>query len=286
VRSRLATGRYRWAAVSCLIAAGFTGCGWSGGADPTAGNSGMSAQADLAPLTVAQVRALPERDPVSAIVRLWFWVQWGSASHVTAAYDPAVVRLVGARRLTSRFVTQRPNFLGFRPHVVSRVERGDRASVGVAGQGHRVGPYIGFNLRRVGARWLITHDTFLWNNVNVVARLAAQAPIRTTARSPRSAITRFARWVQVGSIPRIIGAYDPAAVRSLGAITIVRAYAGERQTFRLSHLGVVTRARRRDSAFVSLLGRGGGIAPFEIGFGLSRARGSWAITEDTLVHKP
>src|SRR5439155_10042868 len=101
----------RWAAALFLIGAGLGGCGGSDGANPPAGNSGVSASQDLAPLTVAQIRRVPQTDPFSAVVRLWFWVQWGSAPNLVGAYDPTVVRVAGPANLASVYAGQRATFL-------------------------------------------------------------------------------------------------------------------------------------------------------------------------------
>ena len=293
-----------------LIGAGLGGCGGSDGANPPAGNSGVSASQDLAPLTVAQIRRVPQTDPFSAVVRLWFWAQWGSAPNLVGAYDPTVVRVAGPANLASVYAAQRATFLSYRPRLIARIQSGSRAFVAVEGRGPGVNPLpIGFDLRRVGTRWLITHDTFVENLLadtvtaradpdplrtkhpavyvkrgeTVADRFRALFPAPARQRVPASAVLRFWYWIHWGSTPNIVGAYDPTVVRLLGATDIALAYAKQRPTLMLYKLTVTSNARRGNRAFVGVEGRGPNVKPLRIGFDLRRIATGWVITHDSYL---
>ena len=229
---------------------------------------------------------------------------------MVAAYDPAAVRVAGPANLASVYASQRPTFLTYKPRLIARIQRGTRAFVGVQGRGPGVPPLpIGFDLRRVGTRWLITHDTFVEGLLTgAVSSRADPDPLRTKhpapyvkrgeavtdgfravlpapARQsdPARAVLRLWYWIHWGSTPNIVGAYDPAVVRVLGAADIARAYAGQLPTLKLYTLRVTSRAQRGNRAFLGVEGRGPNLRPLRIGFDLRRIGTGWVITYDSYL---
>lgn len=141
----------------------------------------MSAPQTGAPLTLAQVARIPQADPASTVMRLWFWAQWGSFPNVAASYDPRVIQIAGPQGFFQVFVIQRSTLLQFHPRVTAVTIRGPTAFVAVVGEAAGVKPYYtSFDLRRVSNVWLITHDTLLEGTLpSAIAGLLDPNPVRT-----------------------------------------------------------------------------------------------------------
>lgn len=146
--------------LAACLAVSLVGCGTA--QSVAAGASGVSAPRQLTPLTLAQVGKIPEGNPASTVMRLWFWGQWGSMPNVLASYDPGTVRITGSRDIFQVYTIQRSTLLEFRPQIVDESTRGFTAFVAVQGKASGQKPYqASFDLRRVGRAWFITHDSLL-----------------------------------------------------------------------------------------------------------------------------
>lgn len=146
-----------------------------------AGASGVSAPSANAPLTLANVAELPQSNPASTVLRLWFWGQWGSLPSVAALYDPGTLRIAGEQSIFHVFTIQRSTLLAYRPQVVDDAVRGTTAFVAVQGHLSSQTPFsASFDLRRVGPTWLITHDSMLEGVLpTAVAGLVDPDPLRS-----------------------------------------------------------------------------------------------------------
>lgn len=115
------------------------------------------------PLSLDDVAKHEPGSPTAAIVRLWYWGQWGSAPNIIQAYDPAVVRLLGAADMAGAYSAQRANMVSARLRIVGE-------SPGIAGTSvvtlqalrtNTAPEQYSFTLKRKGGRWVVVFDTLL-----------------------------------------------------------------------------------------------------------------------------
>ena len=94
--------------------------------------------ADPAPLSLEDLSAVPTGSASEAVLRLWYWAQWGSPPNIIAAYSPEVVSGLGAVNIAGAYSLKRAGMVSSRPRIAGEV-RGD------AGPSSR--------WRRCGATW-------------------------------------------------------------------------------------------------------------------------------------
>jgi hypothetical protein len=159
---RAATAALALAALGSLPACGGDDRIVRTGPDPARVKANGMLDADPAPLTLAEVAKLPRRSPQEAVLRLYFWGQWGSAPNAVGAYDRSIVRAYGAPAIVHAFAYQRSGLLASRPRIAG-VTRTGLGSVVTVDLFSRVAPpqHDSFLLRRHGDRWAIVYDTLL-----------------------------------------------------------------------------------------------------------------------------
>lgn len=115
------------------------------------------------PLTFDQVSRRDKDTPRNAVLRLWFWAQWGSAPNVVGMYDSRVRTLLSQKNISGVYALLRGTLVELRPRSVSVVLRKrNLAFLTVEARGRSGGPVRhSFLLRRSGETWLILHDTLL-----------------------------------------------------------------------------------------------------------------------------
>jgi hypothetical protein len=119
------------------------------------------------PLTYAQVTRVGENTPAGAVLKLWFWAQWGSAPNVVAMYDRRVVQSLGARNISGVYSWLRGTLVELRPRIVGDIRaRRNRAFIAVEARAAGSDPArYAFLLRRTGEGWVVIHDTLLQDSL-------------------------------------------------------------------------------------------------------------------------
>jgi hypothetical protein len=104
----------------------------------------------------------PGGSAARAVMRLWFWAQWGSLPNVVAAYDPEVVERVGSEDIASTYTLNRSTYISSRPRIVD-VSTGRRGTVVHVEALRRNAPpqRSSFTLRRRDGYWYVVFDTVL-----------------------------------------------------------------------------------------------------------------------------
>ena len=115
------------------------------------------------PLSLADVAQERKGTPAEAVMKLWFWAQWGSSPNIIASYHPAVVRRLGSADIAGAYAMKRASMLQTRPRFVD-VSKAASGDVVVTLEGLQVNtppqPYS-FTLRRVAGQWMVIFDTLL-----------------------------------------------------------------------------------------------------------------------------
>jgi hypothetical protein len=117
---------------------------------------------DPKPLTLADVRDMPEGSAQRTVMELFFWSQWGSAPNIVAAYSPAVVGFVGVLNLAGAYAGKRASLLASLPRIINTVPTRLGSTVNVELLRRNLPPERqSFALQREGGRWRIVFDTLL-----------------------------------------------------------------------------------------------------------------------------
>lgn len=115
------------------------------------------------PLSLDEVARTGRGSPSRAVMHLWYWGQWGSTPNIISAYDPTVVRRVGAGDTAGAYSNIRASLLASRPRIVD-VSRGvdGLAFVSLEALSKNAPPEpYSFTLRKSGGRWVVVYDTLL-----------------------------------------------------------------------------------------------------------------------------
>ena len=114
------------------------------------------------PLSVEDLERLPGGSAQSAVVRLWFYVQWGDSSSTARFYDPRVLRTIGDATVAGAYSLRRLEMLDSRPRVRSETRNaaGTLVTVDVLTTSAPPRPEF-FLLRHRAVGWRIVYDSLL-----------------------------------------------------------------------------------------------------------------------------
>jgi hypothetical protein len=155
---------------------------------PTQQRSDDGLTATPNPLTLDALRRAHPGSASEAVLRLWFWAQWAGSASVLSAYDPRVVKGVGAGRIVTAYRSVQASLAQTEPQVVEE-------SVGPAGtvvtvraltEGHPPSDYS-FTLWKVKGSWYITYDTLL-DNALAAPNQAMPTPVGKEQNPPPAAV--------------------------------------------------------------------------------------------------
>jgi hypothetical protein len=162
----------RWRVVAAIVAlvvvaaaSVFAGARLKRDADPVAADRARpdgSLVVEPRPLTLREVEATEDGSPEEAVMRLWYWAQWGSLPNVASAYAREVVKAVGADDIVGAYGRERPTLVVTKPRIVDSETAPAGTIVTVEGQIRDAAPRpYSFTLRRQGGNWYVYHDTLL-----------------------------------------------------------------------------------------------------------------------------
>jgi hypothetical protein len=130
--------------------------------------------ADPRPLSLEDLSAVPTGSASEAVLRLWYWGQWGSPPNVVAAYAPEVVSGLGAANIAGAYSLKRASMVASRPRITGEV-RGERGTVvTLEAQRRNTQPeHYAYTLERVNGGWLVRFDTLLESAIAAWAQVDA-----------------------------------------------------------------------------------------------------------------
>jgi hypothetical protein len=170
------------AALSAALA--LVGCG--GGA----GDQRPLAQASIADQTRALERQLVSdqdiarraaRSPQRAFLKYWSAVQYGDMRGALLAFDPRLVRVVGAEDLASALRNAAPLYRTAKPDVRHAVVQGDTATIRYLAPTQRAGGRItplSVALQRIGGAWRIVYSSALDDELRIAVQQDVQDRIK------------------------------------------------------------------------------------------------------------
>jgi hypothetical protein len=152
------------------------------------------------PLTLADIEKAPPGSATAAVLRLWYWGEWGSVPNILGAYQPAVIRALTAEDVAGAYALWRNSLQTGRPEVISEL-KGPRGSVVELRVRRRDSPpqNYSFTLRRAGKTWYVLYDTLLETAIQSYVQLL-------TLRDPRAKPTPAAVRAGVAAVRRFRGA--------------------------------------------------------------------------------
>ena len=178
----------------------------------TRADGSLTSQPD--PLSLEDVQKQRRGTPAEAVMKLWYWAQWGSSPNIIAAYHPAVVRRLGSADIAGSYAGQRASLLAAQPRIVNVVPGRDETSV-VTLDALRVNlppEHYSFTVRKVGTEWFVVFDTLLESGITAYVQFrntpnpdsksvpaAAKRAGLAAARSYRVAF--LCRGIQSGTLP-------------------------------------------------------------------------------------
>ena len=114
------------------------------------------------PLRLADLRSERTGSPQEALLRLFYWAQWGSAPNVASAYDPTIRKRVGVTRIVGAYSQQRASLATSRLRFVESTETSAGTLVSLELL-RADGPPArhSFLLRRRDGNWRVIFDTLL-----------------------------------------------------------------------------------------------------------------------------
>ena len=125
-------------------------------------NRDRSLAVDPRPLTLDDVAAGAEGPAPEAVLRTWFFAQWGGLPVVVASYLPAVVDRVGAANVAGAYELQRGLLVSSHPRILAESVTDEGVIVTVEVQRRNESPQQhSYTLTRRHDRWYIVFDTVL-----------------------------------------------------------------------------------------------------------------------------
>lgn len=114
------------------------------------------------PLSLDDVAQAGVDTPSGAVLRLWYWSQWGAFPNVVAAYHPGVVRKVGDEVITRAYGIRRGEMIASRPRILEAIAGRSATLVTVEALRKNLPPQrFAFTLRATHGRWHVLFDTLL-----------------------------------------------------------------------------------------------------------------------------
>lgn len=185
----------RAAALCLIVVFALAGCGEDGSTKSERAGGGSGTQASGGrlssapdPLTIEDVRKVPQGTAQATVLRILFWAQWGNLPALVDAYDRRVVQRVGASEFTGAFAWLRPRLSSTRFRLLSARRSGDNVFVGLELATTDAAPTReGFVTRRVDGRWRVVYDTLLDQGLKgYVASITATSPRAPNAKALRA----------------------------------------------------------------------------------------------------
>jgi hypothetical protein len=114
------------------------------------------------PLRLADLRSERPGSPQEALLRLFYWAQWGSAPNIASSYDPAIRKRVGVSQIVGAYSQQRASLATSRLRFVESTETSAGRLVSLELL-RADGPPArhSFLLRRRDGGWRVVFDTLL-----------------------------------------------------------------------------------------------------------------------------
>jgi hypothetical protein len=173
--------------LAVALALAGTGCGGAGTksegdvANVAAGGETKAdgrLRAPAKPLRLADLRR-EQRGPQAAILRLFYFAQWGSAPNIASAYDPAVRRVVGVSNIVGTYSGQRASLAKSRLRIIESTKTPTGTFVSVELLRADAPPERhSFSLRQRFGQWRIVYDTLLEGGLaNYVASMRSRNPV-------------------------------------------------------------------------------------------------------------
>jgi len=117
---------------------------------------------DPPPVTLADLAQEPRGTPRSALMGLWFSIQWWDEPAILAAYAPGVVAHVGRRTIAGAWDLRRGSVIGARPRNVKLTRSRGLTLVTFTRESRTAAPVQeSATLSLLGGSWRILHDTML-----------------------------------------------------------------------------------------------------------------------------
>lgn len=152
------------------------------------------------PLRLADLRRERQGSAASAVLRLLYFAQWGSAPNIAAAYDPVVRERVGVSNIVGTYSQQRAALATSRVRIVERLDRGTGAFIALdVSRADARSARHSYSLRRRLGRWRVVFDTLLEDGLSTYvastySRSAVdQPPDGAAARRGRQAADAYRR---------------------------------------------------------------------------------------------
>jgi hypothetical protein len=140
------------------------------------------------PLTLDALRRAHPGSASEAVLRLWFWAQWAGGASVLSAYDPRLVKGVGADRIVTAYRYVQTSLAQTEPQVVEESVGPAGTVVTVRGLTEAFPPSdYSFTLWKVKGSWYITYDTLL-ESALVVHDQAGLTPPSQEQKPPAAAV--------------------------------------------------------------------------------------------------
>ena len=157
-------------------------------ASPTRQRADGSLTLPAKPLTLDALSRARPGSASEAVLRLWFWAQWVGGPSVLPAYDPRLVRGVGAGKILAVYRYDRLTLAQNEPKVAGESAGPGGTVVRLKVLGADVHPvYVSYTLRKAHGTWYITYDTLLADSL-APAIQAVNTPATRVANPPPSAV--------------------------------------------------------------------------------------------------
>jgi hypothetical protein len=193
--------------LAAVVALAVTGCGGTGTKNegnvanvPETGVTGADGRLSEAPtpLRIADLRREPRGSAQAAVLRLFYFAQWGSAPNIASAYDPLVRNAVGVSNIVGTYGQQRSALATSRPRIIESTATATGTFVSLELLRADAPPARhSFSLRQRYGRWQIVFDTLLEGGLDAyISSVRSRSPVgrppdRSAARQGREAAQNY-----------------------------------------------------------------------------------------------